>query len=303
MKVALKEEIKGKILYNEPMWKHTSFRIGGPSDVWIEPEGIDDLEKSIRLARDKDMSLFIIGGGTNLLVNDKGIRGMVLDMSSSRLKDISSIGNIIQASSSLTLAELISFSSKSSLSGVEFLIGIPGTLGGAIATNAGARDYRTTEKWHSVGDLIKEIKVMDYEGNTRTLTKEDLKFGYKKANLEDYLILDVKICLKKKQRDFITSSCREFLKRKKETQELRLPTAGCIFKNPDNFPKSAGELLDKCNLKGESVGGAEVSRKHANFIVNKGSARASDVTALMDIMKLRVKNKFGIELSPEIKIV
>ena len=275
----IKEKIKGRVLYNEPMSRHTSFRIGGPADIWIEPEDASDLKNCIRLSRDKNIPLFVIGGGTNLLVKDEGIRGIVVNMLAPSLKNTYQDERGISATSSVTLGELLEFSSMRDFGGIEFLSGIPGTVGGAVATNAGARHYEIREKWLGIADFIEEVKTMDS------------------------IILEVRFLLTKSSKEFILNECRKFLKRKKATQELNAPSAGCIFKNPPDFNKSAGEMIEECNLKGLKIGGAAISKKHANFIINTGGARSGDVTALIGIIKSKVKGRFGIELFLEIKIV
>ena len=182
----IKEKIKGRVLYNEPMSKHTSFRIGGPADIWIEPGDISDLKNCIQLSRDKDIPLFVIGGGTNLLVKDEGIRGIVVNMLAPSLKNIYQDERGISATSSVTLGELLEFSSMRDFGGIEFLSGIPGTVGGAVATNAGARHYEIREKWLRIADFIEEVKTMDS------------------------IILEVRFLLTKSSKEFILNECRRF---------------------------------------------------------------------------------------------
>ena len=299
----IKGKIKGRVLYDEPMSRHTSFRIGGPADIWIEPRNLDDLKCCVQLSSDKNIPLFVIGSGTNLLVKDEGIRGIVLNMRAPALRNIHRNGVGISAASSVTLGELLDFCSKEGFGGMEFLSGIPGTVGGAVAMNAGTRHHEIRKKWLSIGELIEEISVMDYSGRISLLGKNDLVFDYRSSNLVDYIILKVRFLLTEGAEEGILTECRRFLKRKKTTQELSLPSAGCVFKNPPDSGKSAGELIDECNLKGLKIGGAEISKKHANFIVNTGGARSADVIALIDEIKGKVKNRFGVELAMEIKIV
>lgn len=303
VKQDIRERIKGRVIYNEPMKRRTSFRIGGPADIWIEPEDIDDLKNCIQLNKDKDIPLFIIGRGTNLLVKDEGVRGIVVNMSSTLLKNIYCEERRVSVTSSVTLHELLNFCCNKGLGGLEFLAGIPGSVGGAVMTNAGARHYEKIEKWHSVGDSIEEIKIMNYNGEIDVLSKKELFFGYKSLDLTDRVILEVKFLLTRATREDILNECQKFLKRKKETQEMNVPSAGCIFKNPPGFGKSAGELIDRCNLKGARIGGAVISRKHSNFIVNSGNASSTNVMALIDMVREKVKDRFGVELSLEIKII
>lgn len=297
------EKIRGKVVYNEPMRKHTSFRIGGPADIWVEPQDSSDLKNCIQISRDNNIPLFVIGGGTNLLVDDEGVRGIVVNMSSPSLKKIFWGNRKVDVTSSATLREFLNFCSSKGLGGLEFLAGIPGTVGGAAMTNACARDYEETEKWYNIGDFIEAIKILNYEGETQLLTKREFKFGYKSLDLKDCIILEVKFLLNKIKKEDVASNCQRFLKRKKETQELSLPSAGCIFKNPSGIDKSAGQLIDECGLKGKRIGRAAISRKHANFIVNAGGASSGDVIALIDMTRKLVSDKFGIDLPLEIKIV
>lgn len=299
----IKEKIKGKVLYNEPMRKHTSFCIGGCADIWIEPADLDDLRESIQLSRNEELPLFIIGNGTNLLVSDKGVRGIVINMLSRSLKNIYMDNHSIKATSAVTLREFLNFCRNQNLGGLEFLAGIPGSIGGAVMTNAGARHYAKMEEWHSIGDFIEEITIMKHDGKKDVLNKKELTFDYKSLDLADCIILEVKFLLTKTARGDILGESQKFLKRKKETQELNLPSAGCIFKNPAGSIKSAGQLIDECNLKGMRIGGAAISEKHANFIVNTGNASSHDVMALIDIVKEKVKNRLDLELPLEIRIV
>ena len=276
---SVRDKIKGKIIYNEPMSKHTSFRIGGEADIWIEPQDLDDVKYCIQVSRYKNIPLFIIGGGTNLLVDDLGIRGMVINMLAPPLRKMYCKGSRITATSSVTLRKLVDFARQAGLGGLEFLSGIPGTVGGAVATNAKARHCEDREKWFTIKDFIEDIKSIDF------------------------VITQVRFLLTEASKADILSKCQKYLERKRLTQELKLPTAGCIFKNPPDFSKSAGELMDECGLKGFRIGGAEISKKHANFIINTGSACSGDVTALIDLIKNRVRDKFDVELSLEIKIV
>lgn len=303
IKQDIQRDIKGKVIYNELMKRHTSFYIGGPADIWVEPADIDDLKKCLQISKENNVPLFIIGGGTNLLVRDEGVRGVVVNMLSPSLKNIYLGDRRISVTSSVTLREFLNFCSKAGLGGLEFLAGIPGTVGGAVMTNTGARHYEKMGKWYSIGDFIEEIRVMHYDGEIDVLDKKDLNFGYKSLDLKDCVILEAKFRLNKASKKDVLSENMRFLKRKKETQELAAPSAGCIFKNPAGSDKAAGKLIDECNLKGTRIGGAEISRKHANFIINTGNASSKDVKALIDIIKEKVKAKFGIELSLEIKIV
>jgi UDP-N-acetylmuramate dehydrogenase len=184
---------------------------------------------------------------------------------------------------------------------------VPGTVGGAVAMNAGARHYAEKDRWQSIGDRVEEIKALDHDGHLHIFSKKQLTFGYKtsslKGGLKGFIITEVRLCLVKNDKESILGEYNRFLKNKKATQDLGLPSAGCVFKNPAVGGKSAGELIDKCGLKGRRAGGAVVSRKHANFIVNAGGATSKDILSLIDIIKNEVWHKFAVELELEIEVV
>lgn len=303
IKFNIQKNIKGRVQYNEPMKRHTSFRIGGPADIWVEPLDVDDLKRCIQISKDNNIPIFILGNGTNLLVRDEGVRGIVINMLTPALKNIYWGNRKVSVTSSITLREFLNFCSKKGLSGLEFLAGVPGSIGGAVLTNAGARHYDEIERWHSIGDFIEEIRVMNYDGEINVLGGRQLSFGHKSLNIKDCIILEARFVLNRTTAKDVINVTRRYLKRKKETQDLNTPSAGCIFKNPVGVEKSAGKLIDECNLKGARMGGAAISGRHANFIVNTGNASSRDVISLVEMVKQKVKDRFGIELSLEIKIV
>lgn len=301
--IDIKDVVKGKVLYNEPMKRHTSFGTGGPCDIWIEPEDIDSLKRGLEMAKAKNMPVFVIGGGTNLLVPDEGIRGVVISMTSPDLKKTYWGDLKVDVSSSVRLAEFLRLLAIHNLSGLEFLAGVPGTVGGAVFMNAGGRHYEKKEVWRSIGDFVEEVKGYDYDGNKQIFEKRDICFGYRSSGLKGIVITEIKFLLGKDDKENIQRECSNYLKKKRETQDLSLPSAGCVFKNPAAAGVSAGELIDRCGLKGRRAGGARISLKHANFIVNTGTATSSDIMALINIAKEEVKKKFSVELEPEIQIV
>jgi len=282
-----------KIKSNYPLKGKTTFRIGGKALFFSEPKDTAELQGLLKAAKANKLRIFILGAGSNLLVGDKGAKGLVIKLNSSPFKQLLYKGNSIEAGSALMLGELIKFSFQQSLQGLEFLVGIPGTLGGAIAMNAGC--------WgRSIGDLVKEIKVMDNNGRMKELKGKDLKFGYRTSNLSKYIILSATLRIEKGNQPEIKKNINEYLSRKRANQDLTKPNAGCIFRNPSG--DSAGKLIDLCGLKGRKIGDAAVSERHANFILNNGDASAKDVLALMQLITKLVKNKFKINLQPEIKI-
>ena len=282
-----------KVRRNHPLRDKTAFKIGGRADFFSEPNDLRELKLVVSRAKENNIPVFVIGAGSNLLISDKGVKGLVIKLNSSYFRDVSLKGNCIEAGSGVTLLQLIQFAKNKSLSGAEFLAGIPGTLGGALAMNAGC--------WgKSIGDLVREVEVFDHSGNIKRIKSKEIKFGYRKTNLGNFIILSVVLKFRKSSKDVIIRSIKEYILKRRNSQDLTFPNAGCIFKNPQSL--SAGRLIDLCGLKGKSMGGALISDKHANFILNKGNAKAKDVLKLMRLIQARVKKGFKVNLEPEIKI-
>ncbi len=285
--------LKGRIRPREKMNKHTTFKIGGPARFFIEPKDIEELKMLLKCIKRYNIPFLVIGRGSNILVGDKGVDTVVLKLSSPVFRKISLNNNHLKVGCAATLNQVISVAQKKGLGGLEFLAGIPGTLGGALVMNAGA--------WSkNIGELIEEVRVMDGNGRIKKLSKEQIKFAYRKSNLEKYIILSAILKLVKTDKSKIKEKVSGYLEKRKSTQDLSRPSAGCIFKNPKGI--SAGRLIDLCNLKGTGIGGARISLKHANFILNEKNATAEDVLKLMSLIKKKVKSKFNISLKPEIKI-
>jgi len=271
----------------------TSFKIGGPAEYFFEPKTLKELQAALIFAKQAGLRVFILGAGSNILVNQAGLTGLVIRLSNQNFKGCRCQSSCIVAGGGLKLNELILFSKKHNLGGLEFLAGIPGTLGGSLLGNAGA--------WgKSIGELVSQVGVLDFNGNLKHLTANDLKFTYRKSNLNKYIIIWAKLKLKPAQKKMIGVKIKENLLQRKQAQGNNLPNAGCIFKNPGQG--SAGRLIDLCGLKGMSRGKAMVSKRHANFILNTGNAKSQDVLSLMDLIQKKVKSRFKINLEPEIKI-
>ncbi|MFH1904486.1 MAG: UDP-N-acetylmuramate dehydrogenase [bacterium] len=298
--------IRGEIRFNELLSKHTSFRIGGPADVWIYPKDISDIKNILMLCNSHNTPVTILGGGTNILISDRGIRGVVLNLERG-LFGIKIKGERITCGAGALLSKPLKQAARKELTGLEFTAGIPGTVGGAVSMNAGTKEIRNPKseirniKYTAIGDLVGSVKVIDTKGNVSELGKDDLLFEYRKSNLSKYIILEVKLQLKISSKKEINDSISLFLEHKKSTQVLDTPSAGCIFKNPDGH--SAGRLIDQAGLKELAIGDAQISEKHANFIVNNGNASAQDVLELIKKIKLKVFEKTGIKLEEEIKII
>lgn len=289
---------EGDVRFVEPMMKHTSLRIGGPADVFVIPQDIPSLKNMLIILKRKGIPFLPMGSGTNVLVRDEGIEGVVISLKFLRKIQIVSEdeGNVnIYVEAGTPLQRLVQFSKEKGYSGIEGLAGIPGSVGGAICGNAGAFGYE-------MKDVLISVSIMDAEGNSKELRAEDIEFGYRRSNISLHeLLLSAEIILKKDEKENVSSRMENFLKRKWESQPVPEPSAGCVFKNPPGL--SAGKLIDEAGCKGMRIGDIEVSNIHANFFINKGKARASDFIRLMEDVRSRVKENLGIELEPEIRIV
>lgn len=271
----------------------TSFKIGGPAKFFFEPGNLQSLEEVLLLAKNARMKVFILGSGTNLLVGDFGVDGIVIRLDAKYFKGIYNKDTYITAGSGLKLNQLILFAKEKGLSGLEFLAGIPGTLGGALAGNAGA--------WgKSIGELVKQAYVLDYEGQPKLFNSRELKFAYRESNLNKYIIISATLKLQSADKGAIARKIKKYLLKRGKVQNNSFPNAGCVFKNPGK--KSAGFLIDTCGLKGTAKGGASISSRHANFILNSHKAKSGDVLFLMNLIRKKVKARFRINLEPEIKI-
>lgn len=286
-----------KLLVNEPLAKHTTFQIGGNAQYFVTVQDLDSLKDVIKLAMENNLSYFVIGAGSNLLISDQGFAGIVIKLG----KDFSLIeiqGNKIFCGAGVKLANLVKIAGENSLTGAEFLYGIPGTVGGAIKSNAGAF-------LHSIGDVVESVDGIKidakFELRDSRLKKEQISFTYRTSQLPgDFIITSVTIKLSEGNRKKINSEIVRIKKYRSKSQPWGA-SAGSIFKNPK--PESAGRLLDEAGLKGLQIGGACISSKHANFIINRGGARFNDVLELIQIMKMRVEEKTGIILEEEVEIV
>lgn len=289
------KSLKGKVKLKEPLRKHTTFKIGGAVEYFIEPNDADDLKLLLNLAKRYKIKLFIIGLGSNVLANDKKINAAVLRLSSPYFRRLSVDGNYLEAGGGCLSNQAVLVAKNNGLSGLEWMAGIPGTIGGALIMNAGGG-----REGDSIGDLTEEVTVMDYNGDIKILKRKEIKFDYRESNLSEYIILAARLKLRKTDKNRIEDRMDYYISRRKATQDLTMPSAGCIFKNPHLY--SAGRLIDLCFLKGKRIGDACVSAKHANFIVNTGQAKADDVIKLISLIKRKVKSRFNLKLDTEIKI-
>lgn len=291
-----KDNIKeGKVLIDEPMKKHTSFKIGGPVDVLVIPGNLEEIIDSVRLCKDKCLEFKILGNGSNLLVRDKGIRGVIIKIADN-FNNIKVEREKLIVQSGALLSTTSKFALKNSLAGFEFAGGIPGTIGGAVTMNAGA--YGGEMK-----NVVEKVKCIDKEGNIVSFTNREMDFGYRQSRVEqeDLIVLEVELSLEKTDYDDIKLLMDDLNKKRTTKQPLNLPSGGSTFKRPEGY--YAAKLIEDSGLKGRKCGDAQVSEKHAGFVVNIGKATCEDVLGLVDIVKETVKDKFNVELEMEVKII
>jgi len=280
---------------NEPMQNHTSFKIGGPADLLVTPGSIEEIKRVVTYCHKHHIPLLVIGRGSNLLVRDKGIRGVVMKLASN-FQEFLLEGNQIQAQAGISLSELAQNAAAASLQGLEFAEGIPGSLGGAVVMNAGAYDGE-------MSDVIIEVQAIMETGEIKLFKAEELNYSYRRSILQEIpgYVLTARMQLKSGDKNEITARMREYARRRAEKQPLEIPSAGSTFKRPDGH--YVGPMIEELGLKGFTLGGAQISDKHAGFIVNRGGASAADVLDLIALVQTRVKEKYGLDLQPEVRIV
>ncbi|MEN6350587.1 MAG: UDP-N-acetylmuramate dehydrogenase [Syntrophomonas sp.] len=284
-----------RIKFGELMKNHTTFKIGGPVDVMLIPQRIEELRKVISYCRKNGLPFFVLGRGSNLLVRDKGIRSVVIKLGDN-LKDVFISGLEIEAESGTSLSSLAECAASHGLTGLEFAEGIPGSFGGAVVMNAGAYGGE-------IKDIILEVSALDHSGNIRRYKKQDLSWGYRKSIFQEnnHIVVSALIKLKRDDEERIRARMSDFAKRRQDKQPLEYPSAGSTFKRPDGF--YVGPMIEELGLKGYTIGGAQVSEKHAGFIINIGNATCSDVLELIELIKIKARERFGVELHPEIRVV
>lgn len=294
-------EILNKILkpdqikIKEPMKYHTSFRIGGPCDIMILPDDEEDVSEVIKICTQNSTPFFIMGNGTNLLVKDGGIKGVVIKLAQN-FSEAAADKDVIRCKAGLPLSNLSKLALENSLKGLEFAGGIPGTVGGAVVMNAGAYDGQMAE-------IVESVKVMEQDGDIYEMKNKELGYSYRTSVLQNSgkIVLEALIKLEPGNYGEIKSKMGKYAALRRQKQPLNLPSAGSVFKRPSgNF---AGALIEKAGLKGCKIGGAMVSEKHAGFIVNTGGATARDVIELIEYIQQEVQSKFDVLLEPEIKII
>ena len=284
-----------KVRINEPMNRHTTFRIGGPADYFLLPSSSEEVKGILEICKEESLQYFILGNGSNLLVSDEGYRGVIIQLYRN-YGGLTVEGTEIRAGAGVLLSQIAATARNEFLTGFEFAGGIPGTLGGAVVMNAGA--YGGELK-----DVLKEAVVMDREGNIFTVPVEKLAMGYRTSLVKTagYLVLEVVISLKKGSQEEIRDTMKDLADRRISKQPLEYPSAGSTFKRPEGY--FAGKLIMDAGLRGYQVGGAQVSEKHCGFVINKGNATAADVCRLMADVQAKVQEQFGVTLEPEVKFL
>jgi len=284
--------VRGSVSFQAPLREYTSFKIGGPADVVVEPADIEDVCLVVQQARARKVPLFVVGG-TNLLIRDGGIRGIVVSLV--RLRAIKEEpGDVLYAEGGVGMPTLIGYAIRRSLAGLEWAAGIPGTVAGCVVMNAGT-------KLGEMKDSVKAIRMVNLKGQIVDLEAGQVQFEYRRALLPRGIVVGVWLQLKQGIQSEIEKVVKDSLHYRRDTQPLAMPSAGCVFKNPPN--DSAGRLIEAVGLKGARVGDAEVSTKHANFMVNRGQARAADVIALIGKVRSAIRRRAGVRLDLELKIV
>ena len=279
--------------YDVSLQKYTSFRTGGAAEIFVEPVDTSELKKVLLFCKDEQKKVFIFGKGTNLLVGDNGVDGVVIHLGGINFKNVERDGRYVVSGAGVNLPKLIRTVALSGFGGLEALAGIPGTVGGAVMMNAGG-------KYGDISDTIRSLTTMAFDGTIIKYTREDVGFEYRGCNLSEQIVIEVEFELNESKIEVVLEKMDEIYNEKQESQPLGTFNAGSIFKNTSQY--KAAELIDKANLKGLKVGGAVVSEKHANFIVNTGSATSTDILELIKIIKEAIKKKYDVSLEEEIHI-
>lgn len=284
-----------KVKVDEPMKRHTTFRIGGPADYFLLPSSEEELSGILKICKNEELPYFILGNGSNLLVSDEGYRGVIIQLYRN-YGDITVKGNEIHATAGALLSQIAAAAKNASLTGFEFAGGIPGTLGGAVVMNAGA--YGGEMK-----NIVKTVRLMDEEGQVVEFTNEEMNFGYRNSRLSDerWIAISAVISLEKGDKAEIKAKMEDLALQRRSKQPLEYPSAGSTFKRPTGY--FAGKLIQDSDLKGVSVGGAQVSSKHSGFVINYNKASAKDIVDLIEHVKLTVFECQGVHLEEEVKIL
>ena len=288
---------KEKILFDEPMSKHTTFKIGGPAECYIKIDDIKDLRNILKFAKNNDIKITVLGNGSNVLVLDKGIEGILLNIRFNKMEMLNFDGKIYaNIGAGVKISIFGHLLLKNEITGFEELSGIPGTIGGAVRMNAGAHGKEFK-------DIVNTVTCMDYDGNIKQFENKDMEFDYRRSMLKDkkYIVLEVGMQFEKGTEKDIRQKMEEYATYRKEKQPIEYPSAGSTFKRGSDY--ITAKLIDEAGLKGFSIGGAEVSEKHAGFIINKGNATAKDILELIEYVRNKIYEKYNKEIELEIEII
>ena len=288
----IKSFFRGHIAVHEPLAKYTSMRVGGPADYYVEPADKTDLIEIIRYFRQNNFPFMMLGRGSNLLVSDDGIRGAAINLENG-VSRVYLQGHLVIAESGARLNKFVDFCIQNEFGGVEMLAGIPGTVGGAVVMNAGAHGGE-------ISDHLLEVEVLR-QGDVQHISKSDAQFSYRKSGFGKDIVLSASFKLPQGNREELTAKRRELILKRNESQPLELPNSGSMFKNPPTT--FAAKLIEQAGLKGKRIGNAQISEKHANFIVNLGDAKASEVQRLVELAQRTVYQNTGILLELEVKLI
>ena len=286
--------IKGRIIFDAPMRQFTSIKVGGPADTLLFPKSVGELRKIVRYAKRRKIPILILGKGTNLIIRDQGIRGWVISLTQG-MKKVGMDGEVMEAEAGLSFQQLVQFSIQRGLSGLEPFFGIPGTVGGGLAMNAGAWGVE-------LKDVVSSITLMKDDGEMVERPRPKLRFTYRNLAIPpSWIILKGRFQLKKEKKGEILEKVRSYSEMRKRTQPLDYPSAGSIFKNPKEGP--AGKWIEEIGLKGFTMGQAMVSERHANFIINLGKATAEEIIHLIEFIERRIYEEKGVSLEREVRVV
>lgn len=285
---------KSQIQVDAKMSEHIYFRVGGPVDILLTPDNVEQLKETVSICKENEIPFYVIGNGSNLLVKDGGIRGVVIKLC--ELNEIELIGNKIKAGTGALLKDVSAKATEASLAGFQFACGIPGSVGGAVYMNAGAYDGE-------ISFVIDSAEVLDDNQEIRVLSKEELNLGYRQSIVmqKGYVVLSATFALTPGDHDKIQDRVDELTARREDRQPLEYPSAGSTFKRPEGY--FAGKLIEDAGLKGYTVGGACVSEKHAGFVINKSNGTAKDILGVIHHVQEEVKRQFGVDLYPEVRII
>ena len=286
----------GQVTRDEMMNRHTTFRVGGPASYFVSPDGDEALKKVLLLCREEQMPYYILGNGSNLLVSDKGYGGVMILMGEGFAQIREDVPGELAAGAGALLSRIAREAQEHSLTGFEFAAGIPGTLGGAVVMNAGAYDGE-------MKNVLKTVSVMDKNGRILELSANELELGYRRSCIQEkeYIVLSAVISLKQGDKEAIQTKMAELAGKRRDKQPLEYPSAGSTFKRPAGH--FAGGLIEQCGLKGTTVGGAQVSEKHAGFVINTGQATCQDILTLIRLVRDRVFQQTGVRLEPEVRLL